>query len=667
MADSKIQNSSWFIDVLNVFTSKGRYLNPGHCLSPILSAFRMVGNGVRRRLTQLLDQLLKEQQHLDAATQVMEDRFLATGEGMQQLTVVAETLVQQSERLTCRSGANARGQEVLRAGVDLIQQQLSFVEKCQQANQHLMLRLENYTVECQKLQKCRGSLERILVPLTTVGMLYKIQSATLVGEKKVFFASLTNDISSLQKEAREAFSQNFEALEDSRNTILSAIPTLKQSLRQQISDLAQTKKRVEEAIKKQQDEMEQCARRQARLNEAARCISEAAGKAVIGIQYQDITRQKWNHVTNALREACDHAMLALRHWRLKPDSVYLFGETCRLQERQVEAIEEDLTRAQQQIGEGIQVLLDTLKTMDGECEVVRARKNRNGTVEDVVFSLEDAIKEVQGWVEKISDIAKQVTAVLNSLDKTVIGVSATLYKLSSGIGLIAVNAQVQAAHLGHECGLGVLSEHTSAAAREIQNFSLSEGGTFDRVAQDLNEIKNECKQLTDQIQTERSWLESHANGLVRELRECQMQIKAGIEDVVASLEKVHKEASAALESIDFKNAFSGEFERLRILLKNCQNATSFVVGGNVRSVAGLRESLDRLKGQYTMESERVAHAAVIECDAGAQEENQHPLSSRAKSADINKTVNSEKVMLPSCVEAGAHSSGEKLADNVELF
>jgi|GEM_PF-1301184 len=667
MADSRTQNPSSFVDVAEVVAPVGEHWGIGRLLGPIPSALRMVGNGARHKLSLLLDQLVQEQQHLETTAQVMEGRFLTTGEGMQQLNMVAEELVQQSERLTCRSGANVKGQEALRTGVDLIQQQLCFVEKCQHTNEHLMLRLENYTEECQKLQKCRGSLERILIPLTTVGMLYKIQSATLIGEKKVFFASLTNDISSLQKEAREAFSQNFEALEASRNTILSAIPALKRSLAVQISDLAQTKKRVEVSIKKQQEEMEQCACRQERLNKAAKCISEATGKAVIGLQYQDITRQKWNHIANALREACDNTRLALRHWRIKPDLVYLLGETCRLQERQVEAIEEDLTNAQQRIGEGIQVLLDTLKTMDGECEVVRAKKDRNGTVESVVFSLEDAIKEVQGWVGKISDIAKQMTAVLNSLDKTVIGVSATLHKLSSGIGLIAVNAQVQAAHLGHECGLGVLSEHTSAAAREIQNFSATEGGTFDRVAHDLSEIKNECKQLTDEIQNERVWLEGHGSGLVRELRECQMQIKAGVEDVVGSLEKVHKEAAAALESIDFKNEFSEEFERLRVLLENCQNAASQIAGNNVRSMPGLRESLDRLKDQYTMESERVAHAAVVDREDDEPRENQHLLSSQAKSADINKTVNSRNAVLPSCVEAATHSSGEKLADNVELF
>jgi hypothetical protein len=550
--------------------------------------------GQRSQLIDSLDQLSAQQEQLEKTAHAMELRFLAAGAGLQELTALGEKLLEQSRRLTCEDGANARGREALQQGADLIQQQLEFVEKCQVINTRLIARLENYTGQVRRLQQCGDTLDQILIPLTTVGMLYKIQSASLTGEHKVFFAALTEDITSLQQQARAAFSIQFQSLKLSRDAILTAMPGLKESAERQGRSLAGTRERVVKCLKALNDELEQNTRRHAALSDAASRIADATGEAVVGLQYQDITRQKWEHVSVALRDVCRQTRPALRRLRIHGAPLRLLRDTCRVQTCQVESIEHDLCKAQKDVSEGIRNIFDAITSMDSQCQNLRGKSSSTGVVDEMVVSLENAMIEVQGWVFEISEVAQHTNKVLNSLDRTVSDVAGTLHRLSFGIGLIAVNAQVQAAQLGHDSGLGVLSEQTCMAAREIQEFSSAEGSTFDRLAIELDEIKKECGGLWEQIQSEQHWLQGQGTNLGRRLRDCQAQIQVDMHAVAASLEELHQEASSALDTVNFDESFITDFEALRSRINACVQNAALFFNGKGESGEATRETMDRL-------------------------------------------------------------------------
>lgn len=647
----------WFRKLLSQASHLGLYLAP---------------HGRRRELQESLDHLADRKRQLEQTAHAMELRFLAAGAGLQQLTALGENLLDQSHQLTREDGASAKGRKALQSGADRVRQQLEFVEKCQTINARLILRLEDYTSRVQKLQKCGETLDQILIPLTTVGMLYKIQSASLTGEHKVFFAALTQDISALQQEARAAFTEQFQCLKVSRDTILTAIPSLKESSDRQGQALAGTKLRVENCLTALQRELQQSTQRHANLIAAAKQISTHAGEAVVGLQYQDITRQKWEHVSQALGDACENVRPVLRRWRMSPAPIRLLRDTCRIQARQVASIESDLSMAQTSVSEGIQNIFNAITAMDQECQNLRGRESGTNVVDAMVVSLENAMIEVQVWVNEISDISRHTAEVLNSLDKTVSDVAGTLHRLSFGLGLIAVNAQVQAAQLGHESGLGVLSEQTCQAAREIQQFSDTEGGTFDHLAVDLDAIKKECNGLWEQIQSEQHWLQGQGLDLGRQLRDCQAQIQADVRTVASSLEELHQEASSALESINFKTSFSSEFQSLRARIEDCEQATARLLCGTRELAESHKEDLEQLKSNYTMESERVVHAVALDTPPGAEEipEPIRPSKGRRPHPStmvLDARVETDVSLTPPAAPATKPADPSGLGDNVDLF
>jgi hypothetical protein len=191
---------------------------------------------------------------------------------------------------------------------------------------------------------------------------------------------------------------------------------------------------------------------------------------------------------------------------------------------------------------------------------------------------------------------------------------------------------------------------------------------------DLDTIKQECNQLWEEVQAEQHWLHGQGLHLGQELRECQTQIKADVQAVSSSLQELHEEARGAMETINFQHSFSDDFHVLRTGIEQCEQASALLLGRHEVTPDVSHADLDQLQDSYTMESERVTHAAALG-KSSRPAVARGPVVTRARPRPspmapvIDARLETEPASAPAAVATtpapGRTTTG--LGDNVDLF
>ncbi len=596
----------------------------------------------------------------------MEVRFLDAGAGIQQLAALADRLQGQSDRLGSLSGGDDSGDHVLHSAVDLIRQQLGAAEECHVVNVELIGRLRRHSNQLRRLQGFEHALSRILTPLQITGTLFRVHSARLSGEEEVFFAALTKDIVNLQSQALDGFGAQFAALLGVHQALDAALPRLEDQVAHHARHLANTKARLHDSLLTFQDQLRQFQDRRNLLRQLGKQVRDATIPAVIGLQYQDITRQKWEHVAAALHDIETHAdILATNPKRPPTDSALFLRDVSQLQVRHLQAIEADLDHAQSDIGQGIRTMIQHLKAMDAECQQVHGNTAQaEGAVQNISEVLLGTLAEARSWMADITGMARTTSEAVGTLDRTASDLALSLRRLAIGINIIAINAQVQAAHVTAHSGLEVLSGATCASADEIRRFSDHEGASFDALSHELDGIIRECHDLTARAHAGEERFEREGRGLEERVRSTNTQTVAGLREVTAFLRELHTEATAALNATDFHDSFQDGFGQLRATLAECSAWAADHLGSRPDS-ATTAAAVTHLRQNYTMESERALHDAALTLKGPCAPPTPTPNAAPSNAPDTPSTPDlSPRTPAPAPVAAQIPSS---LGDNVDLF
>jgi hypothetical protein len=449
------------------------------------------------------------------------------------------------------------------------------------------------------------------------------------------------------------------------------IPKLKEQSGQLGRGLAASNARIEESLAQLQRSIDENGALQNRLAKSVEQVSKAIGPAVVGLQFQDITRQKWEHVQTAvaaMRARC--CRRGLCRWVLPMDSIGFLRDTSRLQVLQLRSIEEDLERAQSAIGSSIQTMLQHLKDMDAEGQHMSGHAAGADALEKVTEALQTALAETRNWMEQITSVSRTTSEAVALLDRKVSDVAGTLRKLSVGISLIAINAQVQAAHVGDQTGLSVLSEFTCSTASAIHRFSNKEGAQFDKVVRELSQIIDDCRKLWEQTREQQQWLDGQGHTLDGQMVSSRNTVLASMKTLNESLGQVHQEAASALETVDFKTSFREGFAGIRETLEECSSLAG-LLHGEQESSDSVKVHIDRLKSNYTMGSERSLHEAATGKTGNDSAVTAPPAPTGIPSgADASKTPPETTSDPPSENDRKVPEAGTKpsaFGDNVELF
>src|SRR5690606_26276634 len=322
-------------------------------------------------------------------------------------------------------------------------------------------------------------LAKTFVPLQIIERLFRIEAAALPSEMQTVFEALTQEIAALHREMRSTLTQQFESLAATQRLIEAAMVQLAKRAEAQKARVAETRLGVDRSLALLDERIEGNRRRSARLAAEARLMAEAASDVMVGLQYQDVMRQRSDHIREALAELVERAEACSS--RNSPIDAARVRRVCQIEARQIEAIDIDLGAAAKRISAGIEALSRRLEGIDRDRLSLADLRAAIASAAATVDTLVSSPRKCEALVSRPLAGARETYDSVEAFGGIAMNVTAALQRLTVDIKLIALNAQIQAAQMGEGTGLEVLSEQTCELSEQTGRFTSEIGKDLEQL------------------------------------------------------------------------------------------------------------------------------------------------------------------------------------------
>lgn len=395
------------------------------------------------------------------------------------------------------------------------------------------------------------------------------------------------------------------------------------------------------------------------IRDTWKSITDHVGVVIQSLQFHDITRQRLEHVVEALDELPQklHELTgrkkasqedAIPH-KARLHSTELIAHTFELQAAQLHGARQDVMDAVARIAENLRfVARDAASISEKIYSATGLNDDRES--ESFVTGLEKGILSLAESADEMIRLKKDLAKEMSLMSKTAEGMSVFAGDMQIiGIEMqrLALNARVHAAHLGDEgVTLGVL-------ANSIHQMSQDTTSKVSAVTVHLQAVVENAARLaglagTQGLESESGQDNIHGQflGLSAPLKDMETQIG----QLLSHIEKSGKELAADIEQllagVQVNETVSAAIEKVESYLNAC--ASRMGVGQSEDHLQRKAKMLEDLSSRYTMQRERKTHDTSVQ-ESGAK--------SKPPAQDA----------LPPAAKSAEKPAEEDLGDNVELF
>lgn len=549
---------------------------------------------------------------LEGISSDVEARFLAITSVLESLPTASEQLVKQSERLLALASGKDHGATVFQSTLDLLKAPLEFIEHSQVRNVELIALLQQVIAQIDRMLSYEAILEKTVAPLKFIQTLFKVESAGLSHSVQQMFLALTEDIERLQQQVSETFFSKFEILRSSRKIIDTVMVRLKDAARTQNAAAKEKKNGIQQALADLQADLKKNEERDIQLTAVSRVIDQQVGRMVFSLQAQDIVSQKVAHVLQVVQ------MLQQRFGELRDSNDVAVANAsavyCRdasaVQAAQLQAAGQDLNGASEEIASAARTIRDQITKLDEECLCLKEFDKVTAGVDGLVQVLLDTIADVRAIVTDAATIAEQSYVAIRPIGSLTSNVTVTMRQLSAHIRLIALNAQVQAAHIGSGTGLEVLAAGTATIAAETTEISENVARELDALTVDLGAHVKAFENLHQRGVAQQEELATSGKEKEASLHSFRDETLSALTQVGAAVETIERLADSMGQKLDFQSVIDTCIKDGREALDSIVFASKqWLESGGLTLVT--QASASDLARSYTMASEREVHDAVL--------------------------------------------------------
>lgn len=622
-----------------------------------------------RRLRSLVVQLGEHQQALAGLAADTEEKFLAMGTALQEQAGAGGRLVAEGKRLVDRAADGEASQDAIGAAVELVQHTLDFIDECVEQTRELVDRLDRYHERTGRLLKEEERVERILAPLRTVQTMFRIESVVLPAEMQAGFNALSGEIPKFETEVRQTFDQHAETLMRIRQGIETTTEHLRARVAGQRDMAALERARITQALGGLEREIAHGRERNTRLNELLAGVDHEVRSLVVSLQYQDITRQKVEHVGSAL----DEIRLRLAPGRRADLATALVEvrESSRLEALQVEAVRQELGKALSGIATGVGRIEGVLAQIETECWPRTEFAVVGTAVTGRVAGLQAILHAVHELMPAALASADEAMRVIDTFSHVAANVATTAREMAESMRLIALNAQVLAAQAGHQgAGLLILAERTYGISEDIRRVTDSISAEFKEADGQLGAVIKQCESLKCHAQQRNQEFDQRGKAVAGSLLAYRDETVQVLESLGLLLEQISAQSGEMRRATEGRSHYDEVLAslgaHLGTIARVCDDALRFRRRSN-RTGA----QLAGLESRYTMASERQVHAAAV-ASAGASLSallptaacDYEPIAAAPEQPTVLGAADEMKAGSPATPVGAASPS---YGDNVELF
>lgn len=651
-----------------------------------------------------------QQDGLAELGKLVEAQFLTISAELERLPRASESLMHHSERLVVLAAGSSQEGSVLEKTMGLLRGPLSFVEEHHNTTIHLLSVVEKAGAQIERMLATEQALQRTVAPLKFIRTMYRVESAALDIAYQQMFQSLTEEIQNLQVQVNETFGLRFEGLRSNQSTIKQLIQRLQEENRIQGTHMKRKRQELDSAIQDLRTNLEAEKQKNVQLTDVTKVISKQIGSLVFSLQAQDVISQKVAHILEAFTDmnARFNTYQTAASAENSGAALQYLTQAVGVEAAQLKAVAENLNDTEGALVSSLDDVLQHIRGIQSDYKIPETTESEP-TVEgdsNLVHVLLTSLSDVGSMVQTAATSAQAAYEAIKPIGGQASNVTETMRSLSAQIKLIALNAQIQAAHIQSGTGLEVLAAQTGLIASETGNISQEVGAELDTFSVHLNELVAAFSSLNERgVNLHAEWRqvasqkEAELRSYEKELgseRQCLAETAAQIESLSASmkskvglrkiaerwvatpaatLDEIHKiliretgGAGLGSGSTSYKRAFTMESER-HVHAQALSGGSSNSEGSSPQTE---RDSLINAKRQALVGTSDVTSELVLFDDFSASPEQQ---ASATSQQDLAQAAASAEPVTPEASKGAnphqptiAKSSEPKpLGDNVDLF
>jgi len=409
-------------------------------------------------------------------------------------------------------------------------------------------------------------------------------------------------------------------------------------------------------------------------------LNRNIGKVVSSVQFHDITRQRIEHVREALSELIEELQASDGQKNGKRGKsiagvctgrIAHVADTCELQAAQLRHARDEMVSAVVTLIENTRDIVRNVKEMTNETGQLLGVSGMEG--HSFFADLEGGLVSLISAVSDYVKVNRELSAALFKVTETVEEMSSfvsEIEKIGFRMKMVALNASVHAAHIGEEgLGLGVLAD-------ALHPLSVETSSQIGAIAGALNTIIASSRQLSEGLSGDAADPKEDIERTAEHLQATMAPLHSLDESNLAMLARIDEIVRDLSEDIDRTTTAIHVHERIdqevgRVDAELTEIVTEMCAALPERNAGRERGSMEALSARYTMDKEREIHESITSGTAPAargEEGNRDP--SGKTSAGQVKAIGSraaESEQMTTGPTGPEKAGQEELGDNVELF
>jgi methyl-accepting chemotaxis protein len=543
------------------------------------------------------DSLQQLAQCLAGIDQLTERAFLKLGAQIDSGQQRATALAREAAALLAPTDGETAEQIVVRLQL-LTERCALWLDETRRQSQEICTILEELRRDVNTLQNPRDGLSKVVKILQSLRVATRIEAARSHGHGALVLGQELQGLSQIMQEKIGFIGERCEVL---ATLLLRALQVEQQA---QEGSLAAARAEIGHTRQLLVGVAAQCMLATDQTTLLQRRSAELAasfGELVAALQFQDITRQRLQHITQTLRELSAHA---------EDEAETVLGRLCRLQHEQLQWAVDEFDAAVDRLDSNLQRMADDVQLLASEtgAAVVAAGEEQCARVAPSLQAVTECLQRVQTTHLAASQALFAVCQAVG--DVTLL--TEEVEQLGEEMQLLAQNAAISAAHGSqHGAGLTVIADN-------IQQLAETAGRHAQTLTSRCRQVSARAGELDDLDQnyggrdTELDTLLAEARSLIERLQSTGESLDRQVETLGTQARTVAGDLQLAIADFDVRHNFMAAVNPVLAGLRSFSSA-------DVAIAAGADPLLDELQRRYTMMSQRHIHQQVINRDDAGQE------------------------------------------------
>lgn len=527
--------------------------------------------------------------------------FAALAKSLSDYRTQTDTLLEAAKTFKHLFEGDAEANAILRA-VSLGKHAIELVHSSIGVGYALRHQFDQVATTLDEALAARAQFEGNMVIFRTLAIGFRIEAARCEEVHRGIFSAVANDFTTLESQVAKTTAKAFEEIERlTRATRGEGDPHRADSEQAQRAS-AERVERLRDELANIEAALAPCAEQARQTGALLDTLPEHMMSVVRHLQYQDIVRQKIEHINEGLE--------ALRAPRNR--SGHLFAHIASLQQAQLTQARGQIEQAGRELMGGTESIMQVgQETAERIHSLERAALRDLGTRQFAQHFADD-LAHLTNVAQNTEETHRRIADHVDQVERVITFFTHEIAVQQNSVRLTALNAQIAAARLDDGGALEKLAQETNLIAKANARATDELRQKLTRTLEILQEVREEAATSLQLLSREKETLLAGAATIQDEIESYACAIEDDAKEIAHAFGRAHKSLVELHGSVTFPRHLARCFRPLEVALETFAAAAEGAPSAEaLKACPHAAALLDHHSARYTMEEERVTHRHVV--------------------------------------------------------